>query len=67
MVIVVEAAPPPTRTLPATSWGEGVPRRGRVISRERALEMRIRRPDRKDFGDSALNSTITVAEGRALN
>ena len=56
----------PTRTLPATSWGKD-PRRGRVISRERALEMRIRAPGRKDFGDSALNSTITAAEGRALN
>jgi hypothetical protein len=28
MIIVVEAALPPTRTLPTTSWGEGVPGAG---------------------------------------
>jgi hypothetical protein len=30
MIILVEAALPPTRTLPTTSWGEGGTQRGRV-------------------------------------
>src|SRR5580700_2331184 len=47
MVIVVEAAQPPTRTLPATSWGEGVPGAGALITeraRPRALRARKERP-----------------------
>ena len=31
MITVVEAASPPTRTLPATSWGEGVPAQARYF------------------------------------
>jgi hypothetical protein len=32
MIIVVEAALPPNRTLPTTSWGEGAPGAGASLT-----------------------------------
>jgi hypothetical protein len=38
MITVVEAALPPARTLPATSWGEGVPGAGPLFPKRAARE-----------------------------
>jgi hypothetical protein len=43
MIIVLEAALPPARTLPTTSWGEGVPGVGAPLTK-------CRRPKRATWG-----------------
>jgi hypothetical protein len=44
MIIVVKAALPPTRTLPTTSWGEGVSGADASFAQVGAIEANTRRP-----------------------
>src|SRR5580700_4616764 len=67
MVIVVEAAQPPTRTLPATSWGEGVPGAGALITeRARPLALRARKERPRINGPALMSPSPRdeVAVGR---